>query len=80
MVTVNDFTIVQLEDQNFVVKSEGIHQDIDFVNGGFITTQTRAEEIRNLLIEQINTPIINTPSLEERIVSAESAINILLGL
>lgn len=54
----SDFTIEKLENGNYVVKTTGIYQDIDFVNGGYITTEQRAEEIRDLIVQQ------NTPSID----------------
>ncbi|NRD80268.1 hypothetical protein HPT25_23380 [Bacillus sp. BRMEA1] len=57
--TANDFTIEQLANGNFVAKATGIYQDIDFVNGGFITTKERAQEIVNILVANA------TPSLAD---------------
>jgi hypothetical protein len=55
---ISDFTIEKLVEGNYVVKAQGIYQDIDFVNGGYILTEHRAEEIRDLLISK------STPTLE----------------
>lgn len=57
MAQANDFSIERLENGNYVVKGLNIYQDIDFVNGGYITTKQRAVEIRDLLVEQLNNPI-----------------------
>lgn len=56
----SDFTIEKLENGNYVVKAPGIYQDIDFINGGYITTEQMAEEIRDLLIQQSIPNINNT--------------------
>lgn len=67
MATVTDFTIEQLSNENFVVKGLNYYQDIDFVNGGYLTTLQRAAEIRDIIIDQLNQPIAIQPSTEEQI-------------
>jgi len=67
-----DFTIEQLEDGNFVVLAPGIYQNIDFINGGFITTEQRAGEILNLLLEQANVPAEPQITDQEKIAKLET--------
>jgi len=69
--TREDFTIRQLDDGNFVVLAAGIYQNIDFINGGFITTDKRATEILDLLLDQSNTPVIPEPTDAEKIAALE---------
>lgn len=75
---ISDFVIEKLDDGNFVVKAKGIYQDIDFVNGGNIPSHTRAEEIRDLMIEQMNAPIVEPISNEQRIKELEETVAMLM--
>jgi hypothetical protein len=55
--TKDNFSIVEnLSTHTFVIKSEGIRQEMDFEKGGLITSRDRAEEIRDLLIQRLNNP------------------------
>lgn len=82
MAQASDFSIERLENGNYVVKGLNIYQDIDFVNGGYITTEQRAIEIRDLLVEQLNKPIqpeVNEVELlKQKIELMEQALDDLL--
>jgi hypothetical protein len=81
-----DFTIEQTAN-GFVVKGKGYYQDVDFVQGGLITSQARAEVIRDLLVEQANQPRVDVVTTEmevaaikERQDAADAAILMLMDL
>jgi hypothetical protein len=65
-----DLKIEQLNNK-YVVVGKGVYQDIDFVNGGYIFTEQRASEIKELLIEQFNAPVIPVKTPEQRIAELE---------
>lgn len=74
MKTTNDYSIEKLEDERFVIKTEGVYQDIDFINSGYIFTEQRAVEIRDLLIEQANMPVVEPVTLEQKIEQLEADV------
>jgi hypothetical protein len=76
MVSTNDFQIKTREDGTYTVQGAGYDQYLDFENSGTpITTETRAIEIRDLLINMINNPVAPSPTQktpEERIADLET--------
>lgn len=71
MKTINDYKIEEVNGK-WAVTTEGVYQNIDFINGGYILTEQRAVEIRNLMIEQANAPIVVPMSIEEKIEQLEN--------
>lgn len=74
MIQSSDFIISKLTNGNYVIEGQGNYQDIDFVNGGYITTEQRANEIRDLMVTQANTPVV-IPKSEAELITELQAQN-----